>query len=87
MGVRGLVMPEKSRCCREVSLLGANRPEILAGTRVVPHDMKHGDGAGLGDQPRKRLGFRTPREVYTELVEKYRTERVARSTQRVALQT
>jgi IS30 family transposase len=43
--------------------------------------------AMLNDRPRKILGFRTPREVYTEIVEKHRAERVVRSAQRVALQT
>jgi IS30 family transposase len=42
--------------------------------------------AMLNDRPRKILGFRTPREVYTEIVEKHRAERVVRSAQRVALQ-
>jgi hypothetical protein len=40
----------------------------------------------LNDRPRKVLGFRTPREVYTELVEKHRAERVVRAAQLVALQ-
>jgi len=42
--------------------------------------------AMLNDRPRKILGFRTPREVYTELIEKHTAARVARSTQSVALQ-
>ena len=41
----------------------------------------------LNDRPRKVLGFRTPREVYTELVEKQRAARTDRSAQPVALQT
>lgn len=32
------------------------------------------------------LGFRTPREVYTDLVEKHRAARLGGSTQSVALQ-
>jgi IS30 family transposase len=40
----------------------------------------------LNDRPRKVLGFRTPREVYTELVEKSQLARINSSPSGVALQ-
>ncbi len=41
----------------------------------------------LNDRPRKILGFRTPREVYTELVQKAQAEKNTNSSIGVALQT
>ena len=41
----------------------------------------------LNDRPRKVLGFRTPREVYTELMQKSVAARTANSQSSVALQT
>jgi transposase, IS30 family len=41
----------------------------------------------LNDRPRKILGFRTPREVYNELIEKAEAEKVKNSSTGVALQT
>ena len=41
----------------------------------------------LNDRPRKVLGFRTPREVYTELIEKHRANRLAPLANSVALQS
>jgi IS30 family transposase len=40
----------------------------------------------LNDRPRKILGFRTPREVYTELVQKAQAEKIKNSSTSVALQ-
>jgi IS30 family transposase len=42
--------------------------------------------AMLNDRPRKILGFRTPREVYTELVENHRLKRLVPPDSGVALQ-
>ncbi|MEY4750607.1 MAG: hypothetical protein RIQ60_2821 [Pseudomonadota bacterium] len=53
---------------------------------VTPHKLAYIE-AMLNDRPRKVLGFRTPREVYTELVEKLRAQRISSSNQSVALQT
>ena len=41
----------------------------------------------LNDRPRKVLGFRTPREVYTELMQKSVAARTVNSQSSVALQT
>lgn len=41
----------------------------------------------LNDRPRKILGFRTPREVYTEIVKKHKAARLFSAEQNVALQT
>lgn len=43
--------------------------------------------AMLNDRPRKVLGFRTPREVYTELVQNHLAARQVKTGQTVALQT
>lgn len=40
----------------------------------------------LNDRPRKVLGFRTPREVYNELIEKCRATKIAEPPSSVALQ-
>jgi IS30 family transposase len=61
-------------------------PKGMDLSTVTPQKLAYIE-AMLNDRPRKILGFRTPREVYTEIVEIHRAERVARSTQRVALQT
>lgn len=42
--------------------------------------------AMLNDRPRKILDFRTPREVYTELVQKHRLARIKPNLQGAALQ-
>lgn len=42
--------------------------------------------AMLNDRPRKILGFKTPREVYSELIQKILAERVSKTTEIVALQ-
>lgn len=43
--------------------------------------------AMLNDRPRKILGFRTPREVYTEMVQKALADRVSKTSASVALQS
>jgi hypothetical protein len=42
--------------------------------------------SALNDRPRKILGFQTPREVYTELIQKCRAERINNIPSSVALQ-
>jgi hypothetical protein len=41
----------------------------------------------LNDRPRKILDFRTPREVYTEIVQAKLAERQAVTAKTIALQT
>jgi IS30 family transposase len=60
-------------------------PKGMDLSTVTPQKLAYIE-AMLNDRPRKVLGFRTPREVYTELVEKHRAERVVRAAQLVALQ-
>ena len=60
-------------------------PKGLDLSTVTPQKLAYIEAA-LNDRPRKVLDFRTPREVYTELVEKHRNQRLAQSTQSVALQ-
>jgi transposase, IS30 family len=61
-------------------------PKGMYLSTVTPQKLAYIE-AMLNDRPRKVLGFRTPREVYTELVEKFRAKRSPASTQSVALQT
>jgi IS30 family transposase len=61
-------------------------PKGMDLSTVTPQKLAYIE-AMLNDRPRKVLGFRTPREVYTELVEKLRAQRSPSSTQDVALQT
>jgi transposase, IS30 family len=61
-------------------------PKGMDLSSVTPQKLAYIE-AMLNDRPRKVLGFRTPREVYTELVEKLRAQRISSSTQSVALQT
>jgi IS30 family transposase len=60
-------------------------PKGMDLSTVTPQKLAYIE-ALLNDRPRKILGFRTPREVYTELIEKLRAQRITRSTQCVALQ-
>jgi len=46
-------------------------PKGMDLSTVTPQALAYIESA-LNDRPRKVLGFRTPREVYTELVEKIR---------------
>jgi transposase, IS30 family len=61
-------------------------PKGMDLSSVTPQKLAYIE-AMLNDRPRKVLGFRTPREVYTELVEKLRAQRSADSVPCVALQT
>lgn len=60
-------------------------PKGMDLSTVTPQKLAYIE-AMLNDRPRKILGFRTPREVYTELVDKLRAQRSTTSTQSVALQ-
>lgn len=61
-------------------------PKGMDLSSVTPQKLAYIEAA-LNDRPRKILGFRTPREVYTELVEKHRAERIPQADQNLALQT
>ena len=60
-------------------------PKGMDLSTVTPQKLAYIEAA-LNDRPRKVLGFRTPREVYAEQVEKHRCQRPALSAQCVALQ-
>lgn len=65
-------------------------PKGMDLSNVTPQKLAYIE-ASLNDRPRKVLGFRTPREVYTEMVEKLKAQRGSDQNQRcvesVALQT
>jgi transposase, IS30 family len=59
-------------------------PKGMDLSSVTPQKLAYIEAA-LNDRSRKVLGFRTPREVYTELVQIHRAARLGSSTQSVAL--
>lgn len=60
-------------------------PKGMDLSTVTPQKLAYIE-AMLNDRPRKVLDFRTPREVYAELVQNHRTQRLAHSNQSIALQ-
>jgi transposase, IS30 family len=60
-------------------------PKGMDLSEVTPQKLAYIEAA-LNDRPRKVLGFRTPREVYTEMVQKALAARNQQTTEIVALQ-
>lgn len=60
-------------------------PKGMDLSTVTPQRLAYIEAA-LNDRPRKILGFKTPREVYSELVQKILAKRVSKTTESVALQ-
>ena len=58
----------------------------MAKSTLTPQKLAYIE-AMLNDRPRKILDFRTPREVYTEIVQTKLAERRALAVKTVALQT
>ena len=61
-------------------------PKGMDLSTVTPQQLAYFESM-LNDRPRKVLGFRTPREVYSELIEKHRSRQLVKSSEFVALQS